>query len=103
MFLVPHHCACRSGAVAGRLILAPTAAGNVNRSSPCATLHLSCINDGECAVKKGRHRRYEEARAMKRGSDLDIESLFSDLESDRGTYEGDQAEPDDDEDDDYEE
>ena len=54
-------------------------------------------------MKKGRHRRYEEARAMKRGSDLDIESLFSDLESDRGTYEGDQAEPDDDEDDDYEE
>lgn len=34
-------------------------------------------------MKKGRHRRYEEARAMKRGPDLDIEAIFSDLESDR--------------------
>jgi len=31
-------------------------------------------------VKKGRHRRYEEARALKRGPDLDIEALFTDLE-----------------------
>lgn len=30
-------------------------------------------------MKKGRHRRYEEARALKRGSDLDIDSIFSDL------------------------
>jgi hypothetical protein len=30
-------------------------------------------------VKKGRHRRYEEARALKRGPDLDIEDLFTDL------------------------
>jgi len=35
-------------------------------------------------VKKGRHRRYEEARALKRGPDLDIEAIFDDLESDRG-------------------
>jgi len=34
-------------------------------------------------VKKGRHRRYEEARALKRGPDLDIEAIFTDLESDR--------------------
>jgi hypothetical protein len=34
-------------------------------------------------VKKGRHRRYEEARALKRGPDLDIEAIFDDLESDR--------------------
>ncbi len=34
-------------------------------------------------MKKGRHRRYEEARAMKRGPDLDIEAIFDDLESDR--------------------
>lgn len=34
-------------------------------------------------MKKGRHRRYEEARAMKRGPDLDIEAIFEDLESDR--------------------
>jgi hypothetical protein len=30
-------------------------------------------------VKKGRHRRYEEARNLKRGPDLDIEALFTDL------------------------
>ena len=34
-------------------------------------------------MKKGRHRRYEEARAVKRGPDLDIEAIFTDLESDR--------------------
>jgi len=33
-------------------------------------------------VKKGRHRRYEEARALKRGPDLDIESILDDLSSD---------------------
>jgi len=27
-------------------------------------------------VKKGRHRRFEEARALKRGPDVDIESVF---------------------------
>lgn len=31
-------------------------------------------------MKKGRHRRYEEARNLKRGPDLDIEALFTDLE-----------------------
>ncbi len=30
-------------------------------------------------MKKGRHRRYEEARNLKRGPDLDIEALFTDL------------------------
>ena len=30
-------------------------------------------------MKKGRHRRYEEARALKRGPDLDIDALFTDL------------------------
>lgn len=34
-------------------------------------------------MKKGRHRRYEEARNLKRGGDLDIEAIFSDLEGDR--------------------
>ena len=48
-----------------------------------ATLPCSVTYDLECAVKKGRHRRYEEARALKRGSDLDIESIFSDLTSER--------------------
>ncbi len=30
-------------------------------------------------MQKGRHRRYEEARYLKRGPDLDIEALFTDL------------------------
>jgi hypothetical protein len=56
-------------------------------------------------VKKGRHRRYEEARAMKRGPDLDIEAIFDDLESERPAAvdvddveapRGDDPEPDDD-------
>jgi hypothetical protein len=29
-------------------------------------------------VKKGRHRRFEEARALKRGPDVDIESILDD-------------------------
>ncbi|MCP4436217.1 MAG: hypothetical protein GY812_12090 [Actinomycetia bacterium] len=33
-------------------------------------------------MKKGRHRRYEEARALKRGGDLDIESIFDDISGD---------------------
>lgn len=45
-------------------------------------------------MKKGRHRRYEEARALKRGSDLDIDSIFSDLSGERSDA------PDDDVDDD---
>ena len=35
-------------------------------------------------MKKGRHRRYEEARALKRGGDLDIESIFDDLSGEAG-------------------
>ena len=34
-------------------------------------------------MKKGRHRRFEEARALKRSSDLDIEDLFESLQSER--------------------
>jgi hypothetical protein len=40
-------------------------------------------------VKKGRHRRYEEARALKRGGDLDIDSIFSDLSDEQGKAMGD--------------
>lgn len=36
-------------------------------------------------MKKGRHRRYEEARNLKRGPDLDIEALFTDLATEPGT------------------
>ncbi len=46
-------------------------------------------------MKKGRHRRYEEARALKRGGDLDIEGIFSDLSDEAGTSED---EPEDDDD-----
>jgi hypothetical protein len=33
-------------------------------------------------VKKGRHRRYEEARALKRSNNDDIEGLFERLDED---------------------
>lgn len=33
-------------------------------------------------VKKGRHRRYEEARALKRNQDLDINEIFDSLDTD---------------------
>lgn len=64
-----------------------------------ATLWHSVTNDGESTVKKGRHRRYEEARALKRGGDLDIESIFDDLSSERVAPAEDDLAPDDDEDD----
>ncbi|MBS1837107.1 MAG: hypothetical protein JST64_05360 [Actinobacteria bacterium] len=51
-------------------------------------------------MKKGRHRRYEEARALKRGPDLDIEAIFTDLESDRPRVSDDLETPDDEIDDD---
>ena len=35
---------------------------------------------GGCPVKKGRHRRYEEARALKQNQDLDLDSIFDSLE-----------------------
>jgi len=35
-------------------------------------------------VKKGRHRRYEEARALKRNQDLDIDEIFDSLETGDG-------------------
>ncbi len=36
----------------------------------------------ECPVKKGRHRRYEEARQLKRSSHDDIESLMDRIDED---------------------
>ena len=33
-------------------------------------------------MKKGRHRRFEEARALKRSEDLDLDSIFESLSSD---------------------
>lgn len=51
-------------------------------------------------MKKGRHRRYEEARALKRGPDLDIEAIFTDLEAGRPPTSDDLESPYDDVDDD---
>jgi len=34
-------------------------------------------------VKKGRHRRFEEARALKRNQDLDLDSIFDSLDNTR--------------------
>lgn len=45
-------------------------------------------------MKKGRHRRFEEARALKRGPDIDIETILDDPFAPRDD------EDDDDEDDD---
>ena len=33
-------------------------------------------------MKKGRHRRYEEARALKQNEDLDLDSIFESLNVD---------------------
>ena len=68
-----------------------------------ATLWHSVTNDGESTVKKGRHRRYEEARALKRGGDLDIESIFNDLSSERTGAPEDDLDLDEDDESDYEE
>ena len=35
-------------------------------------------------MKKGSHRRYEEARALKRNQDLDIDEIFDSLETGDG-------------------
>ena len=35
-------------------------------------------------MKKGRHRRYEEARALKRNQDLDIDEIFDSLDTGDG-------------------
>lgn len=34
-------------------------------------------------MKKGRHRRFEEARAMKRSQDVDFDALLDSLQTDR--------------------
>jgi hypothetical protein len=36
-------------------------------------------------VKKGRHRRFEEARALKRSQDINIEDLFESLQTERSS------------------
>jgi len=46
-----------------------------------------CSRRGEITVKKGRHRRYEEARELKRSHDGDFESLLADFSDDDDDYE----------------
>ena len=53
-------------------------------------------------MKKGRHRRFEEARALKRSSDINIEDIFESLQSERAAGDDDRPEWDDDESDDDE-
>jgi hypothetical protein len=36
-------------------------------------------------VKKGRHRRFEEARAMKRSHDVDLDALMDSLREERSS------------------
>jgi hypothetical protein len=43
-------------------------------------------------VKKGRHRRFEEARALKRSSDINIEDIFESLQAERVGSDEDPAE-----------
>lgn len=39
-------------------------------------------------MKKGRHRRFEEARALKRGPDIDIENIFEEADDDDASQPG---------------
>ena len=39
-------------------------------------------------MKKGRHRRFEEARALKRNQDLDLDSIFDSLSDTRDGQSG---------------
>jgi len=44
-------------------------------------------------VKKGRHRRFEEARALKRSNDINIEDIFESLQAERSEDPHDHAHP----------
>ena len=43
---------------------------------------------GRATVKKGRHRRYEEARALKQNQDLDLDSIFDSLNVEESDTDG---------------
>lgn len=74
----------------------------MTRSAERGGLHSSYCQFSEFRspiVKKGRHRRFEEARAMKRSSDIDFDSLLESLKSESGdpdSYDDDDLEDDDD-------
>jgi hypothetical protein len=48
-------------------------------------------------VKKGRHRRFEEARAMKRSQDVDLDALFDSLRTEDSPGSSSELSDDDDE------
>lgn len=53
-----------------------------SRNEPNVTASIVVCIDGHpggFVVKKGRHRRFEEARALKRSHDVDLEDLFEDI------------------------
>ena len=56
---------------------------------------------GSWPVKKGRHRRFEEARALKRSTDFDPDRLFESLQGDDGPDSAGRHDDFDDEDDDF--
>jgi hypothetical protein len=56
---------------------------------------------GSRPVKKGRHRRFEEARALKRSTDFDPDRLFESLRGDDGSDNAARHDDFDDEDDDF--
>ena len=73
--------------------------GVPDRALRRATFVLQSLTMGSWPVKKGRHRRFEEARAMKRSSDIDFDSLLESLKSESGdpdSYDDDDLEDDDD-------
>ena len=49
---------------------------------------------GELAREKGRHRRFEEARALKRSSDIDFDRLLESLQKDAPAHEVNDEDPD---------
>jgi len=48
------------------------------------------VVDRRLTVKKGRHRRYEEARALKQNQDLDLDAIFDSLDVVESTGEQDE-------------
>jgi hypothetical protein len=45
------------------------------------TVRTNRYRNGSWPVKKGRHRRFEEARALKRSGDLDVSSILGEERS----------------------
>jgi len=50
--------------------------GDEQPARPAIHFHAERNLRGSWPVKKGRHRRFEEARALKRSNDLDLTAIF---------------------------